>query len=68
MEFLGEDVDVAITAQKIRRETLDNPKFIASEAALNVKFKSQNEEERTDIMGTISVCFVSRRITGIKKA
>jgi len=26
MEFLGEDVDVALTVQKIRRESLDNPK------------------------------------------
>jgi len=39
MEFLGEEVDGAITAQKTRRETLHNPKYITSAAALLVKFK-----------------------------
>ena len=67
MEFLGEDVDGAITVRNIRRETFDNPNYIASAAALNVKFNSGNKEERTDIMGNISVCFVSRKFTGLKK-
>jgi len=38
MEFLGE-VDGALTAQKIRGETLDNPNYIPSAAALHVNSK-----------------------------
>ena len=39
MEFLGEVVDGALTAKKIRGETLDNPNYIPSAAALHVNSK-----------------------------
>ena len=39
MEFLGEEVDGALTAQKIRGDSLDNPNFIPSAAALHVNSK-----------------------------
>jgi hypothetical protein len=39
MEFLGEEVDGAITAQKISGETLDIPTYIPSAAALHVNSK-----------------------------
>ena len=36
MEFLGEEVDGALTAQNIRGETLDHPNYIPSAATLHV--------------------------------
>ena len=36
MEFLGEEVDGALTAQKLRGETRDLPNDITSAAALHV--------------------------------
>jgi len=36
MEFLGEEVDGALAAQKICGETLDHPNYIPSAAALHV--------------------------------
>jgi hypothetical protein len=39
MEFLGEEVDGALTAQKIRGDTLDFPTHIPSAAALHVNSK-----------------------------
>jgi len=39
LEFLGEEVDEALTTQKIRRETLDLPNPIPSTAALHVNSK-----------------------------
>ena len=39
MEFLGEEVDGALTAQKIRREALNHPKYIPSAAALHINTK-----------------------------
>jgi hypothetical protein len=47
MEFLGEEVDGALTAQKIRGETLDHRNYIPSAAALHVNSK-QPKSERKD--------------------
>jgi len=54
VEFLGEDVDGELNPKKIRRETIHNPKYIAPAAALSINFNSRIQEERTDIMWTIS--------------
>jgi hypothetical protein len=39
MEFLNEEVDGALTAQKIHGETLNHPNYIPSVAALHVNSK-----------------------------
>jgi hypothetical protein len=39
MEFLGEEVDGALTKHKVRGETLDNPNYIPSAAALHINSK-----------------------------
>jgi len=41
MEFLGEEVDGALTAQKMRGDTLDNPNYIPSAVALHVNSKHE---------------------------
>ena len=64
MEFLGEEVDGALTAPKILGDTLDNPDYIPSAAALHVNFSTRNQDGRTDIRGTHSASFVSQRVTG----
>jgi len=46
-EFLVEEVDGALTAQKIRAETLDHPNYIPSVAALHVNYK-QSKSGRKD--------------------
>jgi hypothetical protein len=46
MEFLGEEVDGALTAQKIRGDTLDNPNFIPSAAALHVNSKQPRSGQK----------------------
>jgi len=47
MEFLGEELDGAITAHKIRGDTLDHPTHIPSAAALQVSSK-QSKSGRKD--------------------
>jgi len=47
MEFLGKEVDGALTAQKTRGETLDHPNYVPSAAALHVNFK-QSKSGRKD--------------------
>jgi hypothetical protein len=47
LEFLGEEVDGALTAQKIRGETLDHLNSMPSAAALHVNSK-QSKSERKD--------------------
>ena len=47
MEFLGEEVDGALTAQKIRGETLDHPNYIPLTAALHINSK-QSKSSRKD--------------------
>jgi len=47
MEFLGEEVDGALTAQKIRGETFDHPNYTPSAAALHVNSK-QSKSGRKD--------------------
>jgi hypothetical protein len=48
MEFLSEEVDGALTRQKIRGETLDHPNYIPSAAALHVNSK-QSKSGRKEI-------------------
>jgi hypothetical protein len=67
MEFLGEEVVAVLTVQNIRGETLDYPNYILSAPALQVKSK-QPKPRRNDTIGTLSVCFVSQRVTGLKNA
>jgi len=47
MEFLGEEIDGVLTAQKIRRETLDHLNYTPSAAALHVNSK-QSKSGRKD--------------------
>ena len=50
MEFLGEEVERALTAQEIRGETLDHQNYITSAAALHVNSeqpKSERKDKRT---------------------
>jgi len=68
MEFLGEEVDEALTAQKICGETLDHPNYILSAAALHVNCKHSKSGRKDTHNGTFSVSFVSQRVTGLKNA
>jgi len=56
MEFLGEEVDVALTAKNIRGETLDHPNYIPSDAALHLN-STQSKSGRKD-MHTVDSFFV----------
>jgi len=47
MEFLGVEIDGALTAQKLRGETLVHPNYISSAAALHVNSK-QSKSGRKD--------------------
>ena len=46
MEFLGEEVDGALTAQKIRGDTLDHPNYIPLAATLHVNSKRPKSERK----------------------
>jgi hypothetical protein len=65
MEFLGEEVDEALTAQKIRGQTVDQRKYIPSAAVLHVNSK-QPKSVRNDKRTEDPLCFVSQRATGLK--
>ena len=47
MEFLGEEVNRVLTAQKIRGDTLDHPNYIPSAAVLHVN-RNQSKSGRKD--------------------
>ena len=58
----------ALTAQKIRGETLDHSSYITSAAALQVNSKQPRSGRKDRHTGTLSACFVSQRGTGFKNA
>jgi len=68
MEFLSEEVDRALTAQKIRGEALDHLNASPQQWRFMSTLNSRNQGERTDILGSLSLCFVSQRVTGLKNA
>jgi len=55
MEFFSKEVDGALTAQKIRGETLDHPNYIPSAAALHVNSKQSKSGRRDRHIGD-SIC------------
>ena len=55
MDFLDEETDAVLTAQKIRGEALDHPRYIPSAAALHVNSK-QPKSERKDSHTEDSFC------------
>ena len=68
MECLGKEVDGALAAQKIHRETLDHPSYIPSAAVLHVNSKQPRSGRKDRHTGNLSACFVSQRVTGHKNA
>jgi hypothetical protein len=68
MDFLSEEVEGALTAQKIGGETVDHSNRIPSAAALHINSKQPKLGRKDRRMGTLSVCFANRRVTGLKSA
>ena len=60
MEFLGEEVDMALTAHKIRGDTLDHPTHITSAAALQVSSKQLKSGRNYRHTGDLSMFCESR--------
>jgi len=67
IEFLWEEVDGALTAQKIRRHSIIQATSHQQRCFTSI-LNSQDQDRRTDIRGTLSACFVSQRVTGPKNA
>jgi hypothetical protein len=66
IEFLGEEVDGAFTAQKIRGETSPVSNFAPTAATLHVRSKSGSASRRSGRSWSHSVYFVKVIVIGLK--
>jgi hypothetical protein len=63
MEFLGEEVDGALTMQKIRRKTSHMSTFIPMRATLHMHSKNGKAAGKIKCKQSRSVCFVNFMLT-----
>jgi len=68
MDFLDEEADAVLTAQKILREALDHPRYTRQRRRFTSTINSQNQSERTVILKIHFVSFVNQMATGLKNA
>ena len=68
MEFLNEEEEGALIAQKTRGEPMDATTYTPFAAALHVNFNNYDRDVRTDVKTNYFVCFARRRVTGPKNS